>query len=179
MRKGDSVVTVTVVLLLGLGAALGAAGFQVSTHRHVWFFLSTLCFAFAVLVPLAYYGIHPLFVLLNEWRRGFLAKHREPKPLRSDRLKESRTTQAAQPVGGSLEIVEALYGNGQDRSTSMDVTETVKHAVSVAGLEIEVCNEAFGGDPLPNQVKLLDVTYRVNGTEMRRTFDEGKTAVLP
>ena len=77
-------------------------------------------------------------------------------------------------------VVSALYGYWPNAGRAQrDVTAEVKSLVAGHMREIRADNAMAGGDPAPNQVKQLRVTYRLNG--WRRTIEvvEGKTLELP
>jgi hypothetical protein len=40
-------------------------------------------------------------------------------------------------------------------------------------------NASFGGDPAPNVVKQLKVSYRINGKAGEATFGENEVVLLP
>ncbi len=61
---------------------------------------------------------------------------------------------------------------------SMDVTDTLKHAVSNGELSIMASNKAFGRDPAYGQVKSLVVEYRLNGRAARAMRAEGHKLML-
>ncbi len=78
-----------------------------------------------------------------------------------------------------LEIVRAEYGEGRQIK---DVTAALRKYAGkyrVIFLPSPNYNEAFGGDPAPNQVKRLKVNYRINGQPGEVTLSENATVVLP
>jgi HEAT repeat protein len=82
-----------------------------------------------------------------------------------------------QPV--ELEIIKAEYGAA---GQSKDVTEVLrKHArnLRLIGLPKANYNASFGGDPAPNVVKQLKVSYRINGKANEATFGENEVVLLP
>lgn len=82
-----------------------------------------------------------------------------------------------QPV--QLEIVKAEYGAAGQLK---DVTEVLrKHArnLRLVGLPNANYNACFGGDPAPNVVKQLKVSYRINGKDNEATFAENAVVLLP
>jgi len=77
-----------------------------------------------------------------------------------------------------LEIVKAEYGAG---SAQKDVTAVLqKQARDQVLIELPQSsyNEAFGGDPAPNVVKMLKVHYRMNGKDGQATFAENALILL-
>ena len=79
----------------------------------------------------------------------------------------------------NLEIVRAEYGEGRQVK---DVTASLRKYAGkyrVIFLPSPNYNESFGGDPAPNQVKQLKVTYRINGQPGEVSLNEDATVVLP
>ncbi len=78
-----------------------------------------------------------------------------------------------------LEIVKAEYGSG---ATQKDVTEVLQKQVGelpLIALASPSYNTSFGGDPLPGNVKLLKVQYRINGKAGEVSFAEDALLVFP
>lgn len=84
------------------------------------------------------------------------------------------------PLGPvKLEIVKAEYGAG---SSQADVTRVLQQrAGDRQFIELPQANynEAFGGDPAPNVVKVLKVHYRIDGKDGQATFAENALILLP
>ena len=79
----------------------------------------------------------------------------------------------------NLEIVRAEYGEGRQVK---DVTASLRKYAGkyrVIFLPSTSYNQAFGGDPAPNQVKRLKVNYRINGQPGEVSLNEDATVVLP
>ncbi|MDD4269696.1 MAG: PBS lyase [Pirellulaceae bacterium] len=78
-----------------------------------------------------------------------------------------------------IEIIKAEYGAG---TTFKDVTAILRKYVRDFPLIVMPTgsyNSAFGGDPLPNVVKTLEVRYRIDGREGEASFGENATIMLP
>ena len=66
-----------------------------------------------------------------------------------------------------MKILNATYGN-------KDVTSIVSNNVKDDKVSFFISNSIFGGDPLPNIVKQLIVSYEDNGVKNEHTFVEGE-----
>ncbi|MBN2310690.1 MAG: DUF1080 domain-containing protein [Candidatus Hydrogenedentes bacterium] len=77
---------------------------------------------------------------------------------------------------GDVVIQKAVYGALPD-GPSADVTAKVAQIVESGSLSIEASNSNFG-DPAPNIVKQLSVTYLDGGTPTTKTVKENETLVL-
>ncbi|MDZ4782655.1 MAG: HEAT repeat domain-containing protein [Planctomycetia bacterium] len=82
-----------------------------------------------------------------------------------------------QPV--KIEIVKAEYGAGESQRDVTDVLKNHASGLRLIGLPSANYNECFGGDPSPNVVKHLKVSYLINGKPGVATFDENATVLLP
>ncbi len=72
-------------------------------------------------------------------------------------------------------VSKAMYGSS---GTWIDITERVKAARNEGG-PILVSNGLAGRDPVPGVVKILRVTYKVNGEGFEKDFTEGTVLELP
>jgi hypothetical protein len=72
-------------------------------------------------------------------------------------------------------VVLALYGVD---SHWVDVTEIVRQQVTDNRLSLTAGNALFG-DPAPNQVKRLSISYEVGGRPFKREYGEGVLVELP
>jgi hypothetical protein len=74
----------------------------------------------------------------------------------SEALRAIEAEYALRPV---TRIVEATYGSGEDR---VDVTAQLRAQVRDGQVRLTVANHLFG-DPCPNRLKTLRVTYELAG----------------
>ena len=77
---------------------------------------------------------------------------------------------------GRLHINRAMYG--RDNRVS-DVTSRLNSQIQGDQLNLVVNNQNMGGDPAPNQVKILTVQYAINGQANQVVLNEGETLRLP
>lgn len=75
-----------------------------------------------------------------------------------------------------LRVVKARYGSAE---TGADVTKTVRRLVVDGRLIFGVGNGPLGGDPAPNELKVLDIEWRVGFKRFRGEFAEGIQVDLP
>jgi hypothetical protein len=180
--RADKITELATLILLTLGGVLADAGWHTSPSK-AWFFASWLSFGLAVLVPTAYFGIHPLFIALARWRTTFLS--RESTMVTNRRVRRWgapwRGRQHEQVKTSQLEILSAEYSadDGKGSPVAWNVVDTVRAAVSGTTMTIPVTNAQFGGDPFMNIPKALRVRYRLHGVEGVKTFNEGEVAVIP
>jgi hypothetical protein len=80
-------------------------------------------------------------------------------------------------ISTRLIVVKALYGD-LPNGKSDDVTEQVADLVRKNRLTVKATNDTFG-DPAPNVVKKLQVTYLLDGMKKSKTVDENQTLTLP
>jgi alpha-L-rhamnosidase len=78
-----------------------------------------------------------------------------------------------------FKLTKALYRSKAHPELNRDVTELLRSKIRGAVLSVHVSNEELGGDPAPNEVKELAVTYQANGKENTDTLDENSTEALP
>jgi len=180
----NAAIEVITIVLLGLGAALadGAYHEQRSGPRNWLFFSAYLCFTLAVLVPLAFFGIHPLFARLNTWRAGFLARMRTRRAeLRHhEQPPEAPETPPPAPAEPSdLVIHSAWYRPSDLSSQGKDVTETVRSKIVNGSLDMVVSNTELGGDPAENHVKELCVDWSAYHRRSSVTIGEENSLTLP
>lgn len=150
MQKTLNAVTTLVAGLIVVGGILVDAAYRYNGGgRSALFFWAFACFIVAVVVALAYFGLHPLFVLLNAGRLRFIANQRPRTPA-------LRTVYGAPSlVSGAFQLLSAFYGpNDPSELTSQDPTPvdvTTYVAAHLAGgrLSMKVTNENLGGDPCP------------------------------
>ncbi len=81
------------------------------------------------------------------------------------------------PVGKTLTVTKAVYGNLPDKN--IDVTEKLAAAIKANALSIEVSNDTFEGDPCYGSPKELRVSYTVGGKPHKTTVSEPDKLVLP
>lgn len=77
---------------------------------------------------------------------------------------------------GSLQITRAQYGAGYRFA---DVTSRLSGLVQGDSLNLRVTNDAMGGDPAPNERKVLTVNYVYGGQVGQAFANEGDTLALP
>ena len=70
-----------------------------------------------------------------------------------------------------MKIIQATYGN-------KDVTDIIQKLVIDNKLSFDISNNIFGGDPLPNIVKYLNISYEYNGLK-ECSFRENEKCILP
>jgi alpha-L-rhamnosidase len=79
---------------------------------------------------------------------------------------------------GPVSIISATY-QSQDGSGSKDVTKILKGLLKDASQTVAVTSVVFKGDPAPNHVKQLHVTYVMDGGTTTATAAEGTTLTIP
>jgi hypothetical protein len=79
-------------------------------------------------------------------------------------------------ISTRLIVVKALYGDLAG-GKSDDVTEQVADLVRKNSLTVKADNETFG-DPAPNVVKKLQVTYLFDGMKKSKTVGENQTLTI-
>jgi hypothetical protein len=77
---------------------------------------------------------------------------------------------------GGLQINRAIYGNG---NRSYDVTSRLNSQIQGNQLNLQVNSSTMGGDPAPNQAKVLTVQYSMNGKSNQAAINEGDMLRLP
>ncbi len=141
------------------------------TERNAWALL-------AVAVVLA------LVAVLIEWRRQkFVSTLTNGKVVSLDTASQPAQVDAVPPPESppsiaetsGFRIVRALYGA---KETFIDVTDVLKELTQDNRLEVDATN-ALAGDPVENVVKVLRITYMVDGVQIERSYDEGDHASLP
>jgi hypothetical protein len=179
MERSDRVVELATGGLVGIGAVLADSAYheQKSGPRNWLFFASYLCFILAILIPLAYFGIHPLMVRLNRWRFEFVAGQRDRRASVERLRVESQTRSSS----GVFELIDARYvPKGESHVMGgVVVTDIVASKIVDGHLDMLVSNEELGGDPGPNVPKELVVEWRRDVRKFITTFDEGNRATLP
>ena len=165
-------VELTIGILLAGGGTLTDAAYHVAVaSREPWFFFAWLCFIFAVVLALSYFGLHPLFVRLDHWRVETLTRYTVARvgPTRRLRRDDRR----------KLEIIDAQYVAVGEPRTTKDVTAVLQGALVDNHLSVPVTNVRLGVDPLLGHPKVLNVRYRFKGKERLKVFQENETAILP
>jgi uncharacterized delta-60 repeat protein len=82
----------------------------------------------------------------------------------------------AEDTPSRLRVIEASYGAG---STYVDVSSYVSAGISSSSASMSVSNTAFGGDPVPGQVKTLYVTYQDRTGRYLISAREGTNLTFP
>ncbi|HSA93680.1 MAG TPA: DUF3011 domain-containing protein [Terriglobales bacterium] len=77
---------------------------------------------------------------------------------------------------GSLQILRGTYGAG---NRTMDVTDRLRRQIQNGQLNLQVTNNAMGGDPAENQAKTLTVQHSFNGRTGQVVINEGDYLRLP
>jgi len=187
--RNNKAVELGTLVLLGLGGVLGAGGFNetMSGPRRELFFGSYVSLMLAVLVFVAYYGLHPLFGALNTWRVGVLVGLRERMAghrMRAAALSAVPSTPTADPAtsdgAGALVINKATY-RPVDHSVQVtaDATDIARGRIVDGRLDMTVSNDALGGDPAPNCPKELVIDWRRDGGPPHTTIvNEGNAFTL-
>jgi TolB-like protein len=98
----------------------------------------------------------------------FEAIRKNSKPETGESLKDEAKT--------SLRIIKAFYGSGE---IQMDVTESLQGKVSNNQLAVNVSNETFGFDPLPNAWKTLVVRYETGQGKFSAYAEETRNLFIP
>src|SRR6202158_1384458 len=75
-----------------------------------------------------------------------------------------------------LRILGASYGAG---NTFVDVSQQLQSQMQNDRLDIQVSNYTMGGDPLPNEPKILRVTYEWGGVRHQVTVPENQQLSIP
>jgi len=70
----------------------------------------------------------------------------------------------------TLQINRAIYGSG---SRTYDVTSRLNSQMRNDQLNVQVNSNTMGGDPAPNQAKVLTVQYAVNGQTNQVIVNDG------
>jgi len=97
---------------------------------------------------------------------------------RRQQLEATENQSVNLPAGAK--VSSALYGYWPGAGGAQrDVTAAVKSLVAGGTSEIRADNAMAGGDPAPNQVKQLRVTYRLNGRRQTVEVTEGEMLNIP
>ena len=88
------------------------------------------------------------------------------------------TDPAVAPVT-DFKLIKAFYRSVEHPELGRDVTELLRAKVDGAKLSVDVTNTELGGDPVPDQVKELVVTYQANGKESTVVAGENSKGVFP
>ena len=80
-----------------------------------------------------------------------------------------------------LDVVYAVYGLLDDPARQNDVTTIVRGLIRDGRLDFVADNAAMKGDPAPNEVKTLEIEFRLAGgdSSMVRRFAEGSNVEIP
>jgi hypothetical protein len=97
---------------------------------------------------------------------------RRPEPTSGSR----RRPRAPQADKGDLTILYARYGAG---SIWKDVTPLLRAKVQAGILRLAVTNDELGGDPVPNVLKSIEVTYSRGGRTYSKVVAENEVLSLP
>ncbi len=152
-----------IALLVGVAVVLTAVGaFQ---REAGWFLAALVCVAVAVAVFLNYWVIHPLLVRAEE---RIIVPTRE----RSARNRRRRELLRDDPSG--FVLVRATVQGSNEPAT--DVTGLVLPKVEGGRLMFDVARDVFGGDL---RARSLEVEWRQDGGQYRKTFAEGDHIELP
>jgi len=111
----------------------------------------------------------------NALLAAFQAKSSSDAALRAVTAFCSRQAQAA--GNANIEIRKALYGSKEQNKTA-DITGKVAAQVKAGGNALRADNSLAGGDPAPNVVKTLYLTYAVEGVEKQVTVKENETVTF-
>ncbi|MBI5081456.1 MAG: hypothetical protein HZB17_09170 [Chloroflexi bacterium] len=75
-----------------------------------------------------------------------------------------------------LIIVSARYGLGDKW---LDVSNLLRSKIKDGNLQVNITNEELGGDPVPNSIKRLEITYSLGGETLSRIDVESETLIIP
>jgi len=78
-----------------------------------------------------------------------------------------------------LEIVKAEYGAGDTMKNVTEILQKQATDMQLITLPMSTYNESFSGDPAPNVVKMLKITYRINDKEGNVSLAENALIILP
>ncbi len=78
-----------------------------------------------------------------------------------------------------LEIVKATYGAGERQKDVTDVVRKNAGSLPLIYIAGDGFNKVFGGDPAPNDKKLLTIQYTIDGKPGEAKIDENGTIELP
>ncbi|MFA7368591.1 MAG: glycoside hydrolase family 78 protein [Kiritimatiellales bacterium] len=106
------------------------------------------------------------------------AAHFELGLLSSKDWKAQWIRPAAAPAP-EFKLIRALYRSKTDPKRSQDVTGLLQKKIKNNTLSVNVSNQELGGDPAPQQVKELAVTYQLNGKEETVALDETRQGIFP
>ncbi len=85
---------------------------------------------------------------------------------------------APEPVS-EFKLVNAFYRSKAHPESGRDITDLLNSRIRNGRLSVRVLNEELGGDPVPNEVKELAVTYRAGDKEKTALFKESASVDLP
>lgn len=166
----------------GVGALVGLAGVLANTDwdtiwqpgRRGWFVTSLVILLSAVVGSVAGVCIYQarLVRTLNDSSYSRLKK-RISDWFRAQSLPGKEVLEVHEH---DLSILSARYGalNGWT-----DVAPRLRTKIQNGKLRLQVTNDEFGIDPLPNVAKSLEVTYSRGGATYSRTVSEGQELSLP
>lgn len=82
-------------------------------------------------------------------------------------------------TAADFKLLKAIYRSKVKPANHRDVTELLRSKVNDSGLTVQASNEELGGDPAPQEVKELVVTYQVNGKETTTAIAENNSGSFP
>jgi hypothetical protein len=63
----------------------------------------------------------------------------------------------------AITVIGAAYGS---KTAGLDVTQIVQARLDAGNDDVDVSNEAFGGDPHPGETKRFGIVYRLDSGEV-------------
>lgn len=85
---------------------------------------------------------------------------------------------APEPIT-DFKLIRAFYRSKTHPEKGREVTELLSKKIQGDKLSVHVTNMELAGDPVPNAVKELEITYRAEGKEHTALLNENASAVLP
>jgi putative heme-binding domain-containing protein len=75
----------------------------------------------------------------------------------------------------NIELVSAVYGVKGDKNKQMDLKKRIQKSIDEFEYDFQVSNNYAGKDPAPGVVKVLQLTYKINGKTVTKTYGENGT----
>ena len=76
-------------------------------------------------------------------------------------------------------LIRAFYRSKEHPETGRDVTALLNGKIRGGSLSVHVINEELGGDPIPNAVKELEITYHAGGKDHTILLKENNRVEIP
>ena len=78
----------------------------------------------------------------------------------------------------NIEVISAVYGVKGNPKKQMDMKKAIQRQFDNRDYEIEASNSAAGRDPASGIVKVLELTYKLNGKTITKTIPENGTLYI-